>query len=827
LDDAFYDVSWTWEHTQTQPSTTSYTHWTAPTDLNTMAPTPRTTRASSKRASAALQEPTPPTTGRLPAKRARPSVDTDETPIKKPRARGKGRGKSRVQEIADSDDVEPEEVVIADSEEERESVIADSEEERERVIADSEEEREVEIADSEEEPEVEEVAGGEEEPEAEEPVKKNKGKGRATAEEVEEQMAEEVARIEEEELVVEELVRVKEEEFEDDLTFDPEGQALGEEEDGEYEEDEEDEGVEEGDELLARLHSLAQPAEVIAGSRRPRRTTIKLSCSVDSFKAVSIGRAGPLPLRSNEVQLLCILEFANRMKHVIRQRHQLAHSLAQVDQFSPFSPGMWFWWTSQTVEEIWLLVHNAVDRSRQIVLGGIFLGHYKFTDIPAPSDEELKLWCVYGDLVNNAEMYVGSATARPRDHGGFSRTSNYERAKRRSNIGVDVSPETSASRHLRVGLQPDAVMELRILAFFDPLKCHAALPLAVEGIFIDFLQSFARDWVYRPSGIHMSPNCKQSSIDASPRQDARWTGLNCAHPFRQGIRRDSLACRLLDEQDWTCEICCKQRSDKKQFRRSDGFPLLQCKNPYICNTCAVVISKAPSDWDLETFSKVRRGDHIDNLRNSTALRNHGMTLDDFDSLLEAQKATCPCCDKKGPTRQECDEKGDPFSKMWHHVRPDWSPHLNRAYWICKSCWYTLERNASKPIQEVISQTRDRGRKAAAIEASLPEGQNAKAAKITADLAERHHDKRQTKLDAARAQKGCCAICQKLLWPEPLSLDGLVVRGPTAAMTLSEKQQEIFRCPALVCNSCLAWAGRSKKFKAWNSTLGDLIDKRRL
>jgi hypothetical protein len=304
-----------------------------------MAPTTR---------SKASQVPTPPTTGRLPIKRARPSVDADdETPIKKPRARGKGKGKSRVEEIADNDGVEPEEVVIANSEEEREEV----------VIADSEEEREVVIPDSDEEWEVRATAE-----EVEEQVEKDKGKGRATAEDV--------ARGEEEEPGVKPPKRVEEEEVGDDLAFDPEGEALDEdEEDREVEEDEE---VEEGADLLARLHSLARPVEKIAGSRR--RESIKLSCSVDSFKAVNIGRAGPLPPKSNEVQLQCILEFVNRMKFVIHQRYQLAHSLSRIDENSPFTYAMWIWWTCQTEEEIWTLVHDAVDRSRQIVLGGIFLG---------------------------------------------------------------------------------------------------------------------------------------------------------------------------------------------------------------------------------------------------------------------------------------------------------------------------------------------------------------------------------------------------------------------------------------------------------------------
>jgi hypothetical protein len=677
------------------------------------------------------------------------------------------------------------------------------------VIADSEEEREVVIPDSDEEWEVRATAE-----EVEEQVEKDKGKGRATAEDV-------ARGEEEEEPGVKPPRRVEEEEVGDDLAFDPEGEALDEdEEDREVEEDEE---VEEGADLLARLHSLARPVEKIAGSRR--RESIKLSCSVDSFKAVNIGRAGPLPPKSNEVQLQCILEFVNRMKFVIHQRYQLAHSLSRIDENSPFTYAVWIWWTCQTEEEIWTLVHDAVDRSRQIVLGGIFLGYYKFTNIPAPSDEELKLWCVYGDLVNDAEMYVGSATGGTRNKGGFARLGNYERAKRRSNSGKDVSRETRHSRHLRVGLQSGAVMELRILAFFDPRKCQIALPLAIEGMFIDCLQSFARDSVYQPDAPYMSPHCKQSSIDASLRQDARWTGLNGAHPFKQGIRRNSLARRLLEEQDWTCEVCCKQVFEVKRFYRSESFPLLQCKNPYVCDNCVRAASAASSDWDLETFLKVRRGDR----GNSRALRDHGMLTNGFDALLEAQETKCPCCDKKGLTRQECEKNGDKFSDHWKHVRPEWSPHLNDAYWICRSCESSLRSYEShltkRTVEEIILQLRDRKTVAAALQASLPKGRNAA---LTVATAGRYQDTRQTKLDAARAQNGLCAICEKLKWPASLTLDEMKSDGPTGYRTLSEKQQETFACPALVCSSCYTWARlKGKMFEAWDSTLGGLIEKRRL
>jgi hypothetical protein len=36
-------------------------------------------------------------------------------------------------------------------------------------------------------------------------------------------------------------------------------------------------------------------------------------------------------------------------------------------------------------------------------------------------------------------------------------------------------------------------MELRVIAVFDPLKVVACTPLAVEAIYIDFLQSFDRN----------------------------------------------------------------------------------------------------------------------------------------------------------------------------------------------------------------------------------------------------------------------------------------------------------------------------------------------
>ena len=134
------------------------------------------------------------------------------------------------------------------------------------------------------------------------------------------------------------------------------------------------------------------------------------------------------------------------------------------------------------------------------------------------------MWFVYGDQVfeNKADRpdesaaYVGSATRDPADGAGFNRVGDYERAKRRADAGIDVSIETDHSKHLRMGLRKGATMELRVLAVFDPMAFDAVVPLAVEGIYLDFLQSFDRDWVYTEREVYSfsTPMCLKLSMDA-------------------------------------------------------------------------------------------------------------------------------------------------------------------------------------------------------------------------------------------------------------------------------------------------------------------------
>jgi len=38
----------------------------------------------------------------------------------------------------------------------------------------------------------------------------------------------------------------------------------------------------------------------------------------------------------------------------------------------------------------------------EIVLDGIWLGHFEFTDLPATTEEELKMWFIYGIALNSS-----------------------------------------------------------------------------------------------------------------------------------------------------------------------------------------------------------------------------------------------------------------------------------------------------------------------------------------------------------------------------------------------------------------------------------------
>lgn len=415
------------------------------------------------------------------------------------------------------------------------------------------------------------------------PVKKGKGKGKSNAEEVVES--------DEDELGVEQSG--EEEEMEgggeeeetagvwDDEAYDPEGVALGEEE-----EDEVDvvERVEEED-----TGSSVRPVQKQAGQRRavkPRRPKISLPRSIEAFTAMSIGRAGGLPKRSRAIRKKCLAHFVIRMEKIIRVRSDLAHSDALSGPDFPMTRGTRRWWTTHSQEEILAKVSQATTEERRLVLGGMWLGHYKFTDLPPMTNEELDMWFVYGDLVGDTDMYAGSATADPKKSGaGFRRAAQYERAKRWANDGIVVSREIQESRHLRKGLRQGVEMEFRVLAVFDPFRVHVSLPLAVDGIYIDFLQSFDRNWEFRPDRPQVSPDCLQCSIDASE-NDARWTELRklkTKQPKLTAILAQDKVCVVCEVEAWDGTIQDVGKADQFLSDWHEDFP--GGGQPIACGSC--------------------------------------------------------------------------------------------------------------------------------------------------------------------------------------------------------------------------------------------------
>jgi hypothetical protein len=638
------------------------------------------------------------------------------------------------------------------------------------------------------------------------PVKKNKGKAEAK----------EVVAADEEEPELEDLGEEEEEEAGDADRCDPEGDALNDDEDEDGVDDEEgvDEKEDEEGEVevvdLEEYTGLARRVEKKAGSRRKRRAPIYLDRAVASFTAISIGKSGGLGMQSYAVIKECLIEFRDRMQKSIRQRSALANSHRRDDPTFPMSCRMRQYFISNSAQQIWKMVRDTVSQGRQIVLGGIWTGAYTFEDLPPPTEEELGMWLVYADLVTNADtqgMYVGSATARQKAGFGFSRLGQYEKAKQRANNDEDVRNETEKSRHLRAALQKGAVMELRIIAVFDPLKVTVALPLVMEGLFVDYLQSFNRSWVYRRENVSFSsPECL-SSYNAAAEHDALWTGLNGAHPFKQGIRGDSLKRRCILAQDETCEIC--YRKTPGITRNSFWIPsdrvshLLECTNDWVCYLCVRRADTNP-EFSLEQIRVIRCGSTQENTTNIRAFRSFGVSAAEVDAQLEVMGHVCPCCNVKGPERGDVEH----FHANWRPMRPAWASRLGGADWICAMCTKALDRHIGEgmSVKKAIEHRR--------------QFQTLKNDAGGDRYAARSERLLQAKFDLAMAQEGECPVCQTIKWP--VTTTTVKDMSPTQDRQMPESWSGNGSTRPLACKPCYDWY-QSVKDK---SNYSSLLDKRR-
>jgi len=618
------------------------------------------------------------------------------------------------------------------------------------------------------------------------PVKKSKGKSKSKAENV--------AVVDAEEPEVGDLGELEEPAGDDDW-YDPEGDALGEYDEEGAEDEDEDVEAERADEDETALVAPQGPrVEKKAGSRRKR---ISVPRSVQGFIHVSIRGARKLPTLSDADRMKCRQEYARRMKKIIHQRSLLAHSEEATDASFPMSYGMRQWWLSQREQEIYEIVHTATSKPRRLVLGGIWLHFFEYTDLPPMTDEELAMWAVYGDLVDGKEMYVGSATRDPSLRASFARFAEYEKAKQRADRDIDVSPETDKSKHLRAGLRKGAVMELRVLAVFDPLAVKRVVAMAVEAIYVDFLQSFDRDWVYQQtyeSGyVYSSPQCLELSKAAS-NNDARWSGLNLAHPLKQGAG-DNMLRRRVTAQKSICEICMRHLPDA-EWRLSSHIPssILLCKNWYVCRRCHSTCTNNP-DLSLAQVREFRTESNSLNAVNLKYFTQTGMTMSQLDDRLEEQGCKCPACHTKGLARHELPE-GETISNYWTVVPSKWQQHLGEAYWMCMNCNRALSDLEPDQIADFLQHLRKASTAKAKILAIDPT-----ASGTSLGMMARAWATHEQKFTIARKQGNCCAACFESKW-EHVDSPVDLYREDSANIFLDEWPES--SDPVVLCNTCASW-----------------------
>lgn len=593
-----------------------------------------------------------------------------------------------------------------------------------------------------------------------------------------------------------------EEEPGDEKTWDPEDEdlkALEEEEDYKPAEESKEESEEESDPATGtRRRGKAEPATKLAGQRRARRAKISLECDPSAFEAINIGKTGPLPVKSEEDEQSALQNFEKMMKGIIKFRHELA----QQPGTDAMTIRVKHWWNRHKQHDIWLKWSKAITRERQLVIGGIPLGIYKFTDLPAPSSEELRTkWLVYADEIDGKWIYGGSATAAKKHGYGFSRIGGYEKAKRRATAGESIDSDLSGA-HMRKALAPGAKMQLRVIGVFDPMHALASDALMLEGCMVDLLG--ALDTNLDEETEFQTWAAIKAGKAASPAGMPAWYGLNRASPFMQGMRVDSFVARCVAEQDWKCPGCDHRCDDKDLIRRWKRNTLVSwiALDAYICDPCYRALLRQPgAPQSLQELRQRRTmamgsGKAIAN-RTSATQRCLGLSLDDAKEAFDAQDHACPVCQSfEG-------EFGDEKLQLIPYYLKQLFPE---AICVCRSCvaWCQHHKARSSPditMNDILRRRAELNDPAIASSRSL-------ANLIRPEVAQG----RQQKFDCLRAQNWKCWIC-------PEQFEEVSVEKITGSANLKTYKGQAH----VICDPCRQWWGKLRKAQ----TLKDAkIDERR-
>ncbi|KAF2171310.1 hypothetical protein M409DRAFT_50768 [Zasmidium cellare ATCC 36951] len=366
----------------------------------------------------------------------------------------------------------------------------------------------------------------------------------------------------------------------DEVVHDPEGEALedvlGKEGDDDDDDDDADYQPPASPQTASKdkvVVKKPQPVEKKAGQRR----SVKLKHDPDAYKHLNLGPK-EAPKFTEQKRALYLQVFEDRTRHIIKERHDAANdkSVPNSPDF-PMGKKMRDAWCSMTQQQIWEEIRDATTEDVRAVMGGSVLRECEFTDLPAPTSQELDSWLIYADLVRDPQkcsfMYTGSGTAGEELGHGGDRTRGYNNVKRRADRGEDVTSKTSKSAHLLKGTTEGNTMDLRVLSTWNPRskRTRLVVVLMAEGIWIDFLESYDRTYKGSGSNPCHTADMLEASRHAVPKEVFPWQGLNHASPFRQGVRGDSSIARWVRANGENCWCCEQHVPVERKARRINWY----------------------------------------------------------------------------------------------------------------------------------------------------------------------------------------------------------------------------------------------------------------
>lgn len=469
------------------------------------------------------------------------------------------------------------------------------------------------------------------------------------------------------------------------------------EDDAEYvppdveEEPADEQRFDEEEEDLASLETKSKSA-----SRRKPKSIKKFDLT--AFDGViSISPETPVDF-TERTNALCHDELAKRYRSIVRARATAAHASALDDDSMSSAMRLHlrkFESVEQAVDASWTAFKHATTKKRRAVLGGILLGLCDVTHLPAITDQDVRGWATYLDLVTDIPnedlpvLYSGSATACKESGYAWSRMVQYCKFKMDAD-GPDnyIAPDNVKSFHLRNALQPGAKMNLRVVSNFDPVTTVLAQVIAAEGFLVDLFQTMdgqLPQWHLRFS--EMKASQAAAPAFAKSRGDfvvGAWRGGNHATPLKQGIRSCPVAIRFAKEHNFQCPLCHTQRPEKELWPTMWKFERLDM-TVRACNMCYQFFERNPQKTVAEyrEYQEATAGLNIWEKRDY--LRRGQTPQDKFQTLVN-QGGGCAYQCNHPPMDPSTDGPSKELFEVWRSSRLELVEEMAGAM-VCDGCMH--------------------------------------------------------------------------------------------------------------------------------------------